>query len=93
MSPLGLVLCDYCRLPEIHGCKVTHPDPKTVWTLKNKIPSNLSWKKFKKQLALKNFTIVSIVLILIGLIPLIYPQENNQVIFQTVFEIGVLCFR
>jgi len=88
----GVVLCDHCRLPENHGCKVTYPYPPTTWTPKDTIPSSISWKKFIKQLTLKNFTIVSIVLILIGLIPLVYPQNNYQVLFQSIFGIGVVSF-
>ena len=88
----GVVFCDNCRLPENHGCKVTPPDPTPIRPPKKKLPSNLSWKKFRELLTMKNFTIVSIVLILIGLIPLIYPQNNYQEIFQSAFEIGVLCF-
>jgi uncharacterized protein YkwD len=53
---------------------------------------NYQWKKIKEQLTLKNFTIVSIVFILIGSIPLIYSQNNYSDLFKGFFEIGVFCF-
>ncbi len=88
----GMVLCDYCRLPGNHPCKVTHTDTATLWTHKNKIPSDSFWKKLKKQLTLKNFTIVSIVLILVGLMQHISSLNNYQVLFQPIFEIRHFAF-
>ena len=53
---------------------------------------NYDWKMIREQLTLKNFTIVSIVFMLIGLIPLIYPQNNIVSSFKGIFEIGIICF-
>ena len=88
----GVVFCDNCRLPENHGCKVTAPDPTPVRLPKKKLPSNLSWKKFRELLTLKNFTIISVLLMIVGFLPTYYPMNNYQEIFQSAFEIGVLCF-
>lgn len=88
----GVVFCDNCRLPENHGCNVTPPDPVPFRSPKKKLPSNLSWKKFRELLTLKNFTTLSILLIIIGFLPTYYPMNNYQEIFQSAFKIGVLCF-
>ncbi|MGA2914303.1 MAG: CAP domain-containing protein [Methanoregula sp.] len=41
---------------------------------------------------LKNFTIISILFMLTGFLSPYYPPNNYQDMFQSVFEIGVLCF-
>jgi len=71
---------------------VTHTDPATIRTHKNKISSDSFREKLKKQLTLKNFTIISIVLILVGLMQHISSLNNYQVLFQPIFEIGILLF-
>jgi len=90
----GKVFCDHCRLPENHGCRVISDDHGSApFTPPKKTPTqNYDWKNIQKQLTLKNFTIVSIVFILIGLIPLIYPHDNFTDLFRGFFEIGVFCF-
>lgn len=88
----GVVFCDNCRLPENHGCIVTPPDPTPIRPPKKKLLLNLYWKKFRELLTLKNFTIISILFMLIGILPSYYPLTNYQVLFQSAFEIGVLCF-
>jgi uncharacterized protein YkwD len=49
-------------------------------------------KKIQDNLTLRNFTIVSILFILIGFLPNYIPESNYQSVFQYAFEIGVLCF-
>ena len=90
----GLVLCDHCRLPGNHGCKVTPDryDPAPIPSPKNPPNPICDWKKIRALFTFKNFTIVSIVFILIGLIPLIYPLNNYIDLFKGFFEIGVFCF-
>ncbi len=53
------------------------------------------YRKFsfgKDFITLKNFTIFSILLILIGFLPFFYPLNKYTELFQIAFEIGVLCF-
>ena len=88
----GVIFCDNYRLPENHGCKVTPPDSTPIRPPKKKLPSNLSWKKFGKQLTLKNFTIISILFMLVGFLFSYYPIENYQGLFQSILGLGVLCF-
>lgn len=90
----GVALCDHCRLPENHGCKVSPNIPgQTPVTPPKKTPTrNYDWKKIWEQLTLKNFTTVSIFFILIGLIPIIYSQNNFISFFRGFFEIGIICF-
>jgi uncharacterized protein YkwD len=88
----GLSLCDYCRLPENHGCKVTPLDPIPTRPPKKKFLSNLSWKKFKELLTLKNITILSILFMFVGFLFSYYPIENYQGLFQSILGLGVLCF-
>ncbi|MDO9324065.1 MAG: CAP domain-containing protein [Methanoregula sp.] len=58
-----------------------------------KIPKrNYDWKEIRKLLTLKNFTIVSIVFMLIGLLPQINSQNNFISSLQGFFEIGIICF-
>ncbi len=90
----GVAFCDHCRLPENHGCRVpTNVLGQTPFLPPKKNPKqNYDWRKIRELLTLKNFTIVSIVFILIGLIPLIDPQNIFFGVFEKFFEIGVFCF-
>lgn len=92
----GLIFCDNCSLPKNHGCEIKplntpHFPPQKKHLIPN-YPWKNQWKKIKDHLTLKDFTIVSIVFILIGSIPLIYLQNNYSDLFKGFFEIGVLCF-
>lgn len=86
----GQVLCDDCRLPENHGCKVTyspsnhHPAKPYI----HKQPLRNAWNRVKDVGTLKNFTIVSLALMLISFLPTVYPLENYRGIFQLMFIIG-----
>ena len=84
----GVVLCDYCRMPENHGCNVPPPEPAPI-RIK---PVRHYWKKFRELITLKNFTIISILFMLVGFLPSYYSLNNYQGIFQSAFEIGVGCF-
>jgi uncharacterized protein YkwD len=43
-------------------------------------------------ITLRNFTIFSFLLMLVGLLPSIYPLNNYSGMLQTAFEIGIFCF-
>ena len=47
---------------------------------------------FKEKVNLKNITLLSIQLILVGFLPSFFPLNNYSGLFQTVFEAGILCF-
>lgn len=88
----GVVFCDHCWLPENHGCAVTpkktasSPPPNKNTTL------NYDWKKIREQTTLKNFTSISIIFIIIGLIPFIYSLNYYTDFFKDFFQIGIFCF-
>lgn len=85
----GVIFCDHCRLPENHGCKVSFPDPSPFTPPKKTPKRNYNWKKIKEEVTLKNFTIVSALLIAIGLFFVtVYPQSA----FQIIFTVGLVCF-
>jgi uncharacterized protein YkwD len=71
---------------------MTPLDPTPIRPAKKKIPFNYSWKNIRELLSLKNFTIVSIVFIFIGIISLFnYPNDINLGFFKGFFEIGIFC--
>ena len=81
----------------------THPDPAPVSPHSsggarigrpriNTKPRRHYWNLFWENANLKNFTILSISFILVGCLSFVYPLNNYQSIFQSAFEIGVLCF-
>ena len=84
----GVVLCEHYRLPEKHGCKVTPPRPTNIRIQ----PVRHYWKTFRKMLTLKNFTTISILLMLVGFLPSYFPLNNYREIFQSAIEIGIVCF-
>jgi uncharacterized protein YkwD len=88
----GLSLCDYCRLPENHGCKVTPPDSVPFRPPKKLLPTTLSGKKFRELVTLKNFTIISILFMLVGFLFSYYQNENYQEFFQSILGLGIFCF-
>jgi len=79
-------------LPENHGCKGIPPDPDPFKPPKEKTSIKPLLKKIRESLTLKNFTILSILLMLIGFLSNYFPVSNYQSIFQSAFEIGILCF-
>lgn len=85
----GLLLCDNCRLPENHGCRVT-PDPvsPSIQFIDKKTMRN-TWANFKDSVTLKNFTIVSLALILISFLPTYYPLDNFREIFSSMYTLGL----
>lgn len=64
------------------------PNPAPIITK----PVRQNWKMFSEKVNLKNFTILSILFMLIGFLPSLYPLNIYQGIFQSAFEIGALCF-
>ena len=88
----GLIFCDFCGLPENHGCKVTTPDPNPIRGPKMRASLKPLLKKIQESLTLKNFAILSIFLMLIGFLSNYFHVSNYQSIFQSAFEIGILCF-
>ena len=91
----GMFLCVNCHLPENHGCVVIPVPPKKPRPSKltiNKRPLVNAWKRFKSELTLKNFTIVSLALMGIAFLPVIFPLENYLDLFASFLLIGVLCF-
>jgi uncharacterized protein YkwD len=99
----GRTLCDLCRLPENHGCIISHPDPAPVRpyiqnsdvignSRKNSKPLRHYWKRVKENFTLKNFTILSILFMLVGFLPSMFFVNNYSGFFQSVLEIGVFCF-
>jgi uncharacterized protein YkwD len=73
---------DYMR-PDYHK---KNTSPKKKPSLKPLL------KNIRERLTLKNFTILSILLIMIGFLPNYLPMSDYQTIFQYSFEIGVLFF-
>ena len=99
----GKALCDHCQLPENHGCVVAHIDPSPVRPDRpsgerignSGINTNILrryWKLFRNNVTLKNFTIFSILLMLVGIFSSFYPENNYQPLFQSALEIGIVCF-
>jgi uncharacterized protein YkwD len=81
-------------MPENHGCTGT-PDssgPDSVTPPEETTNTNDDGKNIREHLTLKNFTIVSIILLLIGVISLAGPQNNFSSVFKGIFEIGIICF-
>jgi hypothetical protein len=88
-----LIFCDFCGLPENHGCKGISPDPNPLKPPKKKTSLKPLLKKIRDLLTLKNFTLLSILLMLIGFLSDYYLMDNYQgAIYQPVFEMGVFCF-
>jgi hypothetical protein len=54
-------------------------------------PGRSYWNKFKENITLKNFTILSVILIIISFIPIFVPSFQNKEIFQLFFGIGFVC--
>jgi hypothetical protein len=93
------IFCSDHHLPENHHC---HHQPHDQHQKKYyEIPSNKTpitkppnnyGKLFKEYFNLKNFTIISILLLLVGILPSLFSLHNYQKIFQFAFEIGAICF-
>jgi len=79
---VGLADRDYMK-PNYHK---KYPSPKKKTSLKFLL------EKIRESLTLKNFTILSVLLMLIGFLPKYLPMRDYQTIFQYSFEIGVLFF-
>ena len=99
----GMFLCEECHLPENHRCVPIHSDPESISTpssssqntVKPRTPSKpprFYWNKFVDNITLKNFTIFSILLMVVGFLPTYYPLTNYHEFFQSIFDFGVLCF-
>jgi uncharacterized protein YkwD len=57
----------------------------------NTEPLRKYWKKIRENGNLKNFTIISILLILVGFTASIFSHNNDQSLLQPVFILGALC--
>jgi uncharacterized protein YkwD len=99
----GMFLCEQCHLPENHRCVPIHSDPDHISTpssgsqntVKPRTPSTpprLSWNTFRENITLKNFTIFSILLMVVGFLPTYYSLTDFQEVFQYIFDFGVMCF-
>ena len=95
------IFCSDHHLPENHSCRHQphHQHQKRYYEIpSNPAPINNTkspinyWKFFKEYSNLKNFTILSILLLLVGILPSIFSLNNYQEIFQFAFEIGAVCF-
>jgi len=84
----GGVFCENCRLPENHGCVMIPSNPTPV---KPKLVPQYR-KLFKENANLRNFTILSILFILVGFFFTYFLPNNYHAIFQSILEIGVLFF-
>jgi len=88
----GVVFCDNCRLPENHGCTNNHPAQRPTPEKKSVDRKRLHpyiLQKIKQNITLKNFTLLSIILIIIGILSAtFFPQLPNLLIIQA----GIGCF-
>jgi predicted nucleic acid binding AN1-type Zn finger protein len=102
----GKIFCDDCQSPEKHGChyqskqntdtragessaqeskqEVKHHNNKKI--LRNTLRS------FKEKITLRHFTIISLVLILIGYLSYVYPLGKFNDLFRCILIIGSCCF-
>lgn len=89
----GLILCDDCRLPENHGCEVKPVPPHgQIKSRINTRPLVNAWRRIREAITLKNFTILSIILMVIAFVPVIVPLDNYLALFGIIFLVGILCF-
>lgn len=90
----GEVFCGFCGLPENHGCRIrSDPEPVPSRPPKRERSFKPFLKKIRDRLTLKNFTILSILLMLIGFFSACYLMNDYQKgVYQPVFEIGVFFF-
>src|SRR5208282_1267230 len=90
----GEVFCGFCGLPENHGCRIrSDPEPGPSKPPKRERSFKPFLKKLRESITLKNFTILSILLMMIGFLSTYYRTNDYQgVVYHPVFEIGFLCF-
>jgi len=79
-------------MPENHGCTISQTGSVPIRPDKKQIPLNYFWNIITKLLTLKNFTIISILLMIVGYLPTYFPRESYQQIFQFALETGILFF-
>jgi len=85
----GRGFCDHCRRPEIHGCNVDSPTPAPDTPPKKTPKQNFDWGKIREYLTLEHFTIISILIIIVGfLFRTVHPDST----FQTFLTVGLVCF-
>jgi hypothetical protein len=102
----GKVYCDECQSPEKHGCPYISkqntgaqakesPAQDIRQEVKHSVNKKIlrsAWRSFKEKITLRNFTIISLVLLLIGGLSYIDPLGNFHDIFRFILIIGSCCF-
>ncbi len=79
--------------PEKHRCSGIPSNPIPPYPKKeNKFPYNPKWPEIKKYITLRNFTLLSLVLVFLGILPLMYPIYQNSRLLEFIFNIGCLSF-